>query len=116
MHNRHIQYIPAYFPGLVHAGPVPFLQNPISKIHAPFALNPWFPIPDFPPENLFSQAHFLWQSHTFVQGGHQNPADEKNTSVFFELKGTLRTKSRTGQKLKAENPPEEHFCSFKNRG
>jgi len=48
-------------------GPVPFLLKPISTIRAPFAPNPLLLNPDFPPENLFSQAHLLWQSHTLCQ-------------------------------------------------
>ena len=48
-------------------GPVPFLRKPISKIPAPFPPNLWLLFPDFPPENLFSQAHFLWQFHILCQ-------------------------------------------------
>jgi hypothetical protein len=48
-------------------GPIPFLQKPISKIKAPFPPNLLLKSPDFPSRNLFSQAHFLWQSHTFCQ-------------------------------------------------
>jgi len=80
--------------------PIPFWLKPISKIRAPFAPNPCFSFPDFPPENLFSQAHFLWQSHTYVQRVPQNPADEKNASAFFELKG----KPMTGNKKENREP------------
>ena len=41
-------------------GPVPFWLKQISKIRAPFAPNLGLSFPDFPPDNLFSQAHFLW--------------------------------------------------------
>jgi hypothetical protein len=74
-----------------HPGTVPFWPKKISKIRAPFPPNPFKSFPDFAPEILFSQAHFLWRFHTYVQRIPLNPADEKNASVFFKLKGTQMT-------------------------
>jgi len=45
---------------------IPFLQKPFSIIRAPFAPNPLLLYPDFPPENLFSQAHLLWPLYDIV--------------------------------------------------
>jgi hypothetical protein len=77
-----------------HINPIPFLQNPISTVHAPFVSNPSAKFPDFPQENVFSQAHFLWQSHTFCQ------------------RDTM-TGRQTGRMM---NPPEEQICSLKKTG
>jgi hypothetical protein len=83
------------------------LQKPISKIPAPFPPNPWLSFPDFPPENLFSQALDVWLTYDILSnptGSWEPGGREVRHQPTFEGKPMIRSRTIATENENGENP------------